>query len=62
MLLAELCVSNRQKELKVTGSKERVMTERILQDHVALRSALRTAELPKTGGRAVSQLTLTLLL
>lgn len=36
------------------------MTERILEDHVALRSALATAELPKTGGRAFSQLTLTL--
>lgn len=60
--MAELCVSNRRKELKVTGSKERVMTERILEDHVAPRSALATAELPKAEGTGVSQLTLTLLL
>lgn len=39
-MLAELYVTIRQKELKVIGSEERVMTERILEYHVALRSAL----------------------
>ena len=36
----ELHVSNRQRELAVIGSKEGVMNERILEYHVALRSAL----------------------
>lgn len=39
LLVAELCASGRQPELKVAVAKERVMTSRILECHVTLGSA-----------------------